>query len=87
MRRFRVEPLLAAIVLSVGVASPAFASTSATAAPSPAATAAGPGVGTVAPAVALQSVFGGKAESYDLQAAAAKRPVVLYFFPKAFTAG
>lgn len=87
MRRFRVEPLVAAIVLCVSFASPAFASTDATATPSPAATTTGPGVGAVAPAVTLESVFGGKAESYDLQAAAAKRPVVLYFFPKAFTAG
>lgn len=85
MRRLRLEPLLAVIVLCAGVASPAFADTSAT--PSPAPTAAGPGVGAVAPKVALQSVIGGKAESFDLQAAAAQRPIVLYFFPKAFTAG
>lgn len=87
MRRFRVEPLLAAIAVCVSVASPAFAGTSATATPSPAATAAGPGVGAVAPKVALQSVSDGKAVSFDLQAAAAHRPVVLYFFPAAFTAG
>lgn len=87
MRRFRFEPLLASIVLYAALASPVVADTTATAAPSPAATAAGPGVGALAPAVSLQSVFGGKAESYDLQAAAAKRPIVLYFFPKAFTAG
>ena len=87
MRRFRVEPLLAAIALCAGVASPVLADTTTNATPSPAATAAGLGVGAVAPAVALQSVFGGKAESFDLQASAAKRPVVLYFFPKAFTGG
>lgn len=46
-----------------------------------------PGPGAQAPATVLQSVIGGKVESYDLQAAAAKRPVVLYFFPKAFTGG
>jgi hypothetical protein len=45
------------------------------------------GTGAVAPAIVLQSVIGGKVQKYDLQAAAAKRPVVLYFFPKAFTAG
>jgi thioredoxin-dependent peroxiredoxin len=45
------------------------------------------GTGAVAPATVLQSVIGGKVQKYDLQAAAAKRPVVLYFFPKAFTAG
>ena len=87
MRRFRVEPLLAAVGLCMAIASPALADTNATATPSPAATAAGPGVGAVAPKVALQSVFGGKAESFDLQAAAAQRPIVLYFFPKAFTGG
>ena len=87
MRRFRVEPLLAVIALSIGVTSTAFAGPSATATPSAAATAAAPGVGSVAPKVALKSVFGGKAESFDLQAAAAKRPVVLYFFPAAFTGG
>jgi thioredoxin-dependent peroxiredoxin len=87
MRRFRIEPLLTAIAVSMAIVSPALADMSATATPSPAATAAGPGVGAVAPKVALQSVFGGKAESFDLQAAAAQRPIVLYFFPKAFTAG
>ena len=87
MRRFRVEPLLAAIALCMAIATPALADTSATATPSPAATAAGPGVGAVAPKVALQSLFDGKAASFDLQAAAAQRPIVLYFFPKAFTAG
>jgi peroxiredoxin len=46
-----------------------------------------PGPGAAAPATVLQSVIGGKVESYDLQAAVAKRPVVLYFFPKAFTSG
>lgn len=87
MRILRVEPIVAGLALCVGFASPALADASATAAPSPAATAAGPGVGAVAPKVALQSVVGGKPESFDLQAAAAARPVVLYFFPKAFTAG
>lgn len=83
----RVRPLLAAIVLCVAAAAPALANTSATATPSPAATAAGPGVGAVAPKVVLQSVVGGKAEAFDLQAAAAQKPVVLYFFPEAFSAG
>jgi thioredoxin-dependent peroxiredoxin len=40
-----------------------------------------------APQVVLQSVINGNVETYNLQAAAAKRPVVLYFFPKAFTGG
>jgi hypothetical protein len=43
--------------------------------------------GAKAPNVVLQSVIDGKIETYDLQAAAAKRPVVLYFFPQAFSAG
>jgi hypothetical protein len=46
-----------------------------------------PGPGAKAPVTVLQSVVGGNVEAYDLQAAAAKRPVVLYFFPKAFTEG
>lgn len=87
MRKLRVEPILAALVLSVACVSPVLADASATATPSPAATTAGPGVGAVAPRVALQSVVGGEPEAFDLQAAAAKRPIVLYFFPKAFTAG
>lgn len=44
-------------------------------------------VGATAPKTVLKSVIGGKVESYDLQAAAAKKPVVLYFFPEAFSAG
>ena len=81
----------AAIAMIAGALSmsPAFADQSASAAavsPSPAAVA-GPGTGAMAPHVVLQSVIGGKIETFDLQAAAAKRPVVLYFFPKAFTAG
>jgi thioredoxin-dependent peroxiredoxin len=46
-----------------------------------------PGPGAAAPAVALKSVVGGSVEPYDLQTAVAKRPVVLYFFPKAYTSG
>lgn len=46
-----------------------------------------PGPGAVAPTTVLQSVIDGKTEPYDLRAAAAKRPVVLYFFPKAYTTG
>ena len=43
--------------------------------------------GSKAPAVVLQSVVNGKTETYDLQAATSTRPVVLYFFPAAFSAG
>lgn len=46
-----------------------------------------PGPGAKAPPVVLQSVIGGKVEKYDLQSAVAHGPVVLYFFPAAFTAG
>ena len=87
MRRLRVEPIVAALALSIGFASPVLADTNASATPSPAATVAAPGVGAVAPKAVLQSVIDGKPEAFDLQAAAAKRPIVLYFFPKAFTAG
>lgn len=87
MRILHVVPVLAAIAACVGIASPVLADTNATATPSPAPTAAGPGVGAVAPKLSLQSVVGGKAESFDLQAAAAQRPIVLYFFPKAFSSG
>jgi len=86
MRRLHLGPIVAAIALCAA-ATPALADASTTAAPSPAATAPGPGVGAVAPKVALKSVFGGKTESFDLQAAAAKKPVVLYFFPAAFSSG
>jgi len=81
MRRLHLGPIVAAIALCAA-ATPALADASTTAAPSP-----GPGVGAVAPKVALKSVFGGKTESFDLQAAAAKKPVVLYFFPAAFSSG
>jgi peroxiredoxin Q/BCP len=45
------------------------------------------GGAAMAPTTVLQSVIGGKVETYDLQRAAAVRPVVFYFFPKAFTGG
>lgn len=86
MRISRVGSIVVALALSAAGVAPALADTS-TAAPSPAATANGPGTGSVAPKVVLESALGGKEVTYDLQAAAAKRPVVFYFFPKAFTAG
>jgi hypothetical protein len=47
-----------------------------------------PSDGSPAPAVPpLQSVVGGKYESFDLKAASTGHTVVLYFFPKAFTEG
>lgn len=87
MRISQVGSVVAALVVSAAAAAPAFADTTATAAPSPTATASGPGTGSLAPKVVLQSVVDGKPVAYDLQAAASKRPVVFYFFPKAFTAG
>ncbi len=43
--------------------------------------------GAVAPAFTLQAARGGDVSTVDLKAALAKGPVVLYFFPKAFTKG
>jgi peroxiredoxin len=43
--------------------------------------------GAVAPAFTLQAARGGDVQTVDLKAALAKGPVVLYFFPKAFTQG
>ncbi|MPS70751.1 MAG: peroxiredoxin [Novosphingobium sp.] len=44
-------------------------------------------VGAKAPAFSTQGAKGGKAMSFDLKAALKKGPVVLYFYPKAFTQG
>jgi peroxiredoxin len=44
-------------------------------------------VGTVAPDFTVQSAMAGKVESFNLRAALRRGPVVLYFFPKAFTKG
>ncbi len=44
-------------------------------------------VGTRAPLFATQGALAGKAFGFDLRAALAKGPVVLYFYPKAFTQG
>ncbi len=43
--------------------------------------------GTVAPAISAQGALAGKIISFDLAKALKKGPVVLYFFPKAFTQG
>jgi len=43
--------------------------------------------GAVAPPFTLQAARGGDVSTVDLKAALAKGPVVLYFFPKAFTKG
>ena len=44
-------------------------------------------VGARAPAFTAQSAMGGKVQPFNLQAALRRGPVVLYFFPKAFTQG
>ncbi len=43
--------------------------------------------GAVAPAFKTQASLGGKDFDFDLQRALAKGPVVLYFYPAAFTSG
>ena len=44
-------------------------------------------VGSKAPLFATQAALGGKAFAFNLRSALAKGPVVLYFYPKAFTQG
>ena len=44
-------------------------------------------VGAAAPAFTTQSALAGKAQSFDMAATLKQGPVVLYFFPKAFTQG
>jgi thioredoxin-dependent peroxiredoxin len=44
-------------------------------------------VGAVAPQFVTQGALGGKTFSFDLASALKKGPVVLYFFPAAFTSG
>lgn len=44
-------------------------------------------VGAKAPAFSTQGAKGGKVMAFDLKAALKKGPVVLYFYPKAFTQG
>jgi peroxiredoxin Q/BCP len=44
-------------------------------------------VGTAAPTFATQAALAGKDYAFDLRAALRKGPVVLYFYPKAFTQG
>ncbi len=43
--------------------------------------------GTIAPMFTTQAAIGGKAFRFDLTAALRRGPVVLYFYPKAFTEG
>jgi peroxiredoxin len=62
----------------IGLAAVAMTATSASAAL---------GVGTRAPDFATQGALGGKPFAFHLKQALKKGPVVLYFFPKAFTKG
>src|SRR5579884_4419903 len=43
--------------------------------------------GAQAPEFTAQAALGGEVETFNLKAALAKGPVVLYFFPKSFTSG
>jgi len=43
--------------------------------------------GVVAPEFTAKAALGGDVQQFDLKAALAKGPVVLYFFPKSFTKG
>lgn len=43
--------------------------------------------GSAAPLFDAQAALGGDVRTFDLKAALAKGPVVLYFFPKSFTSG
>jgi peroxiredoxin len=43
--------------------------------------------GTVAPEFTAPAALGGDVKTFDLKAALAKGPVVVYFFPKSFTTG
>jgi peroxiredoxin Q/BCP len=65
------RPLLA-LMLAAAVATPAFAALA---------------PGAHAPDFTAQATMAGKAYPYDLSAALKKGPVVLYFFPAAFTKG
>jgi len=64
--------LVGATIAAITVASPAFAALK---------------VGTPAPAVTANAYVDGKATPFSLANALKKGPVVLYFFPKAFTSG
>jgi peroxiredoxin len=44
-------------------------------------------VGAPAPEFTAQAALGGSVQTFDLKAALAKGPVVLYFFPQSFTTG
>ena len=67
-----MRKLALAAVLALGFAAPASADLA---------------VGTKAPVFATQAALAGKEFGFNLRAALAQGPVVLYFYPKAFTKG
>lgn len=72
MTRKSIFAALLATGLATGLAAPALADLP---------------VGTKAPAFATEGALAGKEFPFSLKAALAKGPVVLYFYPKAFTQG
>ena len=67
-----MKPLLAGLALTCLAAAPAFAALP---------------VGAAAPTFSAPASLGGKVFNFDLAAAMKKGPVVLYFYPAAFTPG
>jgi peroxiredoxin Q/BCP len=67
-----MKRLIAGVLLSAALASPAFAALK---------------VGDVAPDFTLKAALAGKESNFTLKDALKKGPVVLYFFPAAFTPG
>jgi peroxiredoxin len=72
MRSFHLARLLAAAALLSGLPTPAWAELR---------------PGTTAPLFDAKASLGGTVFDFDLKAALAKGPVVLYFYPAAFTSG
>lgn len=75
----KITALCAAAVAAALSVAPALASTTASSSSST--------TPAMVPSVTLQSVVGGKTGSFTLPDAAKTGPIVLYFFPKAFTSG
>lgn len=67
-----MKRLLAGLALSVAIAAPAYAALQ---------------PGAVAPDFTVKAALAGAETNFNLKQALAKGPVVLYFFPAAFTAG
>ena len=67
-----MKKILASILLSIPLATPSYAALD---------------VGDAAPNFTVQAALGGKVYSFKLSDSLAKGPVVLYFFPAAFSVG